>query len=214
MMNLFLMPLDKEVQVRLLAELEFSSKRARMSRLIQETDGTLLLLTKGSDSKVYERLQAGDEEAKAKVNEDLTFYSKQGYRTLALAVRRFAPGELDQWMVAYHEASTALENREQQLNDVYEQIEKNFELLGCTYLRATALAALTDERLPFRHSHRGSARRAGPRDDRVAVASRHSSVGTDGRQVGDRYQCVTFGSSRPLTCCRYRILVAVAEARH
>lgn len=127
--------------MRLLAELEFSSRRARMSVLVQEADGTVLLLTKGADSKIYERLAAGDDDMKAKVNEDLTFYSKQGYRTLALGVRTFAAGEVEEWLRTYKEASTALENREQQLSDAYDQIETSFSLLGCTAVFLFILSA-------------------------------------------------------------------------
>ena len=143
--------LDTEVRVRLLADLEFTSARARMSVLVQEENGTILLLTKGADSEIYKRLRAGDDDIKTTLSEDLKFFSKQGFRTLVLGVRTFAAGELDEWLKNYREvrlisssillyllkpfaqASTSLEDRDQQLAAVYEQIETNFDLGGCAF---------------------------------------------------------------------------------
>lgn len=74
-----------------------------MSVLLQEADGTTVLFTKGADSEIFKRLRAGDDDVKATVSDDLKYYSKLGYRTLALGVRTFAPGEIDAWLKSYKE---------------------------------------------------------------------------------------------------------------
>lgn len=71
--------------------------------LVQEADGTIVLLTKGADSEIFKRLKAGDDAAKATITDDLTYFSKQGYRTLALGVRTFAEAEVKEWLEQYRE---------------------------------------------------------------------------------------------------------------
>ena len=55
-----------------------------------------------------------------------------GLRTLVLAVRDLTEQEFTDWKAAHHLAAIAMENREDELDRVYNQIERDLVLLGAT----------------------------------------------------------------------------------
>ncbi|KAL6472709.1 hypothetical protein MHYP_G00188970 [Metynnis hypsauchen] len=59
-------------------------------------------------------------------------YAGEGLRTLALAYKNLDEAEFQQWRERHHEASTALEDREEKLDAIYEEIEKDLVLIGAT----------------------------------------------------------------------------------
>jgi phospholipid-translocating ATPase len=79
----------------LLNILEFTSARKRMSVVVRKLDGEderLLLLTKGADNVIFERLKAGWEELRNSTGKDLDAFANDGLRTLTLAYK-IIPGE-------------------------------------------------------------------------------------------------------------------------
>nr|CAD1838278.1 unnamed protein product [Ananas comosus var. bracteatus] len=106
-----------ERSYRLLNILEFSSARKRMSVIVRDEEGRLLLLSKGADSVMFERLAkdgTGYEEATRKHIND---YADAGLRTLVLAYR-----ELDEEEDLVLLGATAVEDKLQ--NGVPECIDK------------------------------------------------------------------------------------------
>ena len=91
-------PFDGEERYELLHVLEFSSARKRMSVVVrkmeggEEEKGGLMLLTKGADNVIFERLKAGNDELKETTEDHLADFASEGLRTLTLAWRRI-PGE-------------------------------------------------------------------------------------------------------------------------
>lgn len=55
-----------------------------------------------------------------------------GLRTLVLGIRDLTNQEFDNWKMAHHDAAISMDNREEKLDQVYNEIEKNLELLGAT----------------------------------------------------------------------------------
>ena len=49
-----------------------------------------------------------------------------------MGIKDLTEGEFSEWKRAHHEAAIALEDRESKLDDVYNEIEKDLELLGAT----------------------------------------------------------------------------------
>lgn len=128
-------PFSNDVEeYELLNVLEFNSTRKRMSVIVRKHDesGRLFLLTKGADNVIFERLAKGNEEIKAKTDSDLQFFASEGLRTLCLGYRIIGEEEYQSWCEAYHEASVALEQREERIEQVSELIEKELTLLGST----------------------------------------------------------------------------------
>lgn len=59
------------------------------------------------------------------VHPDLQEFAGEGLRTLALAYKDLDEEYFDQWKRRHHEASTSLDDREGQLDLLYEEIEKD-----------------------------------------------------------------------------------------
>lgn len=79
----------------LLDILEFTSARKRMSVVLRKLDAgndDLLMLTKGADNVIFERLRSGEEDLKADTESHLSEFANSGLRTLTLAFRTI-PGE-------------------------------------------------------------------------------------------------------------------------
>lgn len=67
----------------------------------------------------------------------IDFFSSQkfaldGLRTLVLGTRDLTEQEFADWKTAHHNAALALDNREEKLDFVYNQIERDLDLLGAT----------------------------------------------------------------------------------
>lgn len=56
---------------------------------------------------------------------DLQEFAGEGLRTLALAYKDLEEEYFNEWKQRHHEASTALDERESKLDELYEEIEKD-----------------------------------------------------------------------------------------
>ncbi|KAJ3576886.1 hypothetical protein NP233_g123 [Leucocoprinus birnbaumii] len=123
----------------LLNILEFTSARKRMSvilRKIDTDDERIFLLTKGADNVIFERLRkGGGEEAvnlKKATEKYLDEFAAEGLRTLTLAYKVIGEEEYEAWSEKYHEASIALDDREEKIEQASTEIEQDLRLLGAT----------------------------------------------------------------------------------
>lgn len=126
-------PGTEDVTYTILNTLEFTSARKRMSVIVKsKNDGRILLFTKGADNVIYERLSQDGNEFKDATQEHMDAWAKCGLRTLCLARRVINPSEYASWNEKFIEASQALQNREEKLEEVANLIEKDLTLLGST----------------------------------------------------------------------------------
>lgn len=116
---------------KILAILDFNNVRKRMS-VITEKDGQIRLYCKGADTMIFQRLSPECEELKATTIEHLDEFAGEGLRTLCLAYKDIDKPTFDSWMERYEEAASALENRDELLDEVYEEIEQNMILIGAS----------------------------------------------------------------------------------
>uniref|UniRef100_A0AAY5ES70 Phospholipid-transporting ATPase n=1 Tax=Electrophorus electricus TaxID=8005 RepID=A0AAY5ES70_ELEEL len=107
----------------LLAILDFNNVRKRMSVIVRSPEGKLALYCKGADTIIYKRLHDRAEES---------IFAGEGLRTLVLAYKDLDEEYFSEWKQRHHQASTALEGREDKLNQLYEEIEKDLLLIGAT----------------------------------------------------------------------------------
>ncbi|EDO14724.1 hypothetical protein Kpol_1075p2, partial [Vanderwaltozyma polyspora DSM 70294] len=131
---------QKEFQI--LNVLEFNSSRKRMSCIIKvpssSPDGepTALLICKGADSVIYSRLKrtdnANDDTLLEKTALHLEQYATEGLRTLCLAQKEIPWAEYQAWNAKYDRAAGALTNREEQMEEVADAIERDLIILGGT----------------------------------------------------------------------------------
>lgn len=112
---------------------EFNSTRKRMSAIFRCPDGVIRLFCKGADTVILERLCEDEPQPFTEATiRHLEDFASGGLRTLCIASRILLEDEYQLWSQKYYEASTALENRSDKLDQVAELIEKDMFLLGAT----------------------------------------------------------------------------------
>ncbi|KAK3604439.1 hypothetical protein CHS0354_013839 [Potamilus streckersoni] len=116
----------------LLCILDFDNVRKRMSVIVRDPKGKIQLLCKGADTVINERLHPSSADLRELTNHHLNEFAQEGLRTLNLAFKDIAEKEWEAWQIKHHEASISLENRDEKLSAVYEEIEKNLNLIGAT----------------------------------------------------------------------------------
>lgn len=115
--------------------LEFNSTRKRMSTIVREPDGRILMICKGADSVIYQRLIANHSpEMKEVTQRDLENFANAGLRTLCIAYRYLEEREYLEWAKKHDEAAASLTDRDEAIDAACEQIEFDLTLLGATAL--------------------------------------------------------------------------------
>ncbi|XP_055894681.1 probable phospholipid-transporting ATPase IA isoform X6 [Biomphalaria glabrata] len=123
--------LGQPAKYLILNVLEFTSKRKRMSVIVRTPDNRILLLCKGADNVIYERL-GSDKTYTEETLSHLEQFASVGLRTLCLAKTEISEEFYKEWSNTFYKASTAIQDREQKLEEVAELIEKDLQLLGAT----------------------------------------------------------------------------------
>ncbi|XP_029544432.1 phospholipid-transporting ATPase IA-like [Oncorhynchus nerka] len=123
--------LGTEQRFELLNVLEFTSDRKRMSVIMRTPSGRIRLYCKGADSVIYERLADSSKYKDITLNH-LEQFATEGLRTLCYAVTNISEESYEQWAELYQRAATSLTNRALKMEESYELIERNLQLLGAT----------------------------------------------------------------------------------
>uniref|UniRef100_A0A3P9IXP8 Phospholipid-transporting ATPase n=1 Tax=Oryzias latipes TaxID=8090 RepID=A0A3P9IXP8_ORYLA len=130
--SISIVEMGNQLSYELLAILDFNNVRKRMSVIVRSPEGKLSLYCKGADTLIYEKLHPSCSKLMDLTTEHLNEFAGEGLRTLALAYKDLDEEYFDQWKRRHHEASTSLDDREGQLDLLYEEIEKDLLLLGAT----------------------------------------------------------------------------------
>ncbi|KAG0346670.1 hypothetical protein BG004_001114 [Podila humilis] len=119
---------------KILNILEFNSNRKRMSIILRPPEGGIVLVCKGADSVIYERLDKNEEQSKLREDTlvDLERFANEGLRTLCLAYRKISEEEYAEWLLEYDEATNTIHNRDENIENACEGIEHSLILLGGT----------------------------------------------------------------------------------
>uniref|UniRef100_A0A4W3IPW1 Phospholipid-transporting ATPase n=1 Tax=Callorhinchus milii TaxID=7868 RepID=A0A4W3IPW1_CALMI len=91
----------------------------------------LRLYCKGADNVIYERLSEKSKYKEMTLNH-LEMFATEGLRTLCFAVADISEREYKNWSAIYQTAATSIQHRILKLEECYELIEKNLQLLGAT----------------------------------------------------------------------------------
>ncbi|KAJ2160388.1 phospholipid transporting ATPase [Coemansia sp. RSA 552] len=122
----------QDVSFQLLATLEFTSARKRMSAIVRSEDGRIMLLTKGADSVIMERIRDNQERLRQATLEDLELFASHGLRTLCLGYRTLEEDEYIAWRRDYDRAMSSLDDRDAEVEEVCDRIERGLQLIGGT----------------------------------------------------------------------------------
>ncbi|KAJ1548614.1 hypothetical protein HK405_001855 [Cladochytrium tenue] len=130
---------SQDIAYQLMETIEFTSDRKRMSVIYRYPNGRIILLCKGADNVVLERLSNPNPRPNdpgyatfQSTLKDMDDYATQGLRTLLYAYRVLDPEEYRVWSARYAEASAVVQNRAAQIAAVAEEIERGMMLLGVT----------------------------------------------------------------------------------
>ncbi|XP_074523704.1 phospholipid-transporting ATPase IC isoform X2 [Halichoeres trimaculatus] len=119
-------------QYQLLALLDFTSKRRRMSVLVREPEGGLKLYCKGADIVILERLRK-DCPYQERCERALELFAQACLRTLCVAVRSVPEALWEQWSKTLAESATMTTcDCDALLEKLYDQMERELQLLGVT----------------------------------------------------------------------------------
>jgi phospholipid-translocating ATPase len=125
--------LGEEHEYTVLNTLEFNSTRKRMSAIIRMPDGKIVLFCKGADSVIYSRLKRGEQaELRKSTAEHLEMFAREGLRTLCIAQRELDETMYKEWALRHDSAAAAVQDREDKLDEVADEIERELTLLGGT----------------------------------------------------------------------------------
>ncbi|KAG2610913.1 hypothetical protein PVAP13_4KG225900 [Panicum virgatum] len=117
----------------LLNILEFSSSRKRMSVIVKEPEGRILLLSKGADSVMFRRLAPNGRKIEEATRRHINEYSDSGLRTLVLAYRVLDDKEYKEFNEKLNAAKTSVSaDRDEKIEQAADSIETDLILLGAT----------------------------------------------------------------------------------
>ncbi|RCV21539.1 hypothetical protein SETIT_4G147300v2 [Setaria italica] len=117
----------------LLNILEFSSSRKRMSVIVKEPEGRILLFSKGADSVMFKRLAPDGRKFEEDTRRHINEYSDSGLRTLVLAYRVLDEKEYKEFNEKLNDAKTSVSaDRDEKIEQAADSIEQDLILLGAT----------------------------------------------------------------------------------
>ncbi|KAL0441390.1 UNVERIFIED_CONTAM: putative phospholipid-transporting ATPase 4 [Sesamum radiatum] len=124
-------PVEREYKI--LTLLDFTSKRKRMSVIIRDENDQILLLCKGADSIIFDRLSSDGRMYLEATTKHLNDYGEAGLRTLALAYKKLDEAEYSAWNDEFMKAKTSFgADREANLERVSDMMERELILVGAT----------------------------------------------------------------------------------
>lgn len=117
----------------LLNVLEFSSSRRRMSVIVKEPEGRILLFSKGADSVMFTRLAPDGRKFEEETKRHINDYSDSGLRTLVLAYRVLDEKEYENFAEKFRTVKiSGSADRDEQIGEAADSIERDLILLGAT----------------------------------------------------------------------------------
>lgn len=135
---------QKEDVYEILAVIPFNSSRKRMSiilrlpedsPLLKNRNSNILLLSKGADNVIYERLSKSNNQSDliGKTSSHLRDFANEGLRTLCVAEKELDSDEFNTWLEKYTAASNSIEeSRDDDMERIADEIEQGLTLLGGT----------------------------------------------------------------------------------
>ncbi|KAK9717044.1 hypothetical protein K7432_006454 [Basidiobolus ranarum] len=146
--------LGEEATFQLLHVLEFNSTRKRMSVIVRRPKpwNDIVLFCKGADNVIYERLASDQEEIIQATADHIDGYSNEGLRTLCLGYRVLSEEQHTQWEQRYRQASTALGDRDEEMEECCSEIEQELILIGATAIEDKLQESVPDCILSLRQA--------------------------------------------------------------
>jgi phospholipid-translocating ATPase len=115
--------------------LEFNSTRKRMSVIVRNPRGQIVLYCKGADSVIYERLaEDHDPLLRDQTSKDMEVFANSGLRTLCIAYKLISDQEYLEWSRVHDTATLSIKDRDEEIEKANALIEHSLYVLGATAL--------------------------------------------------------------------------------
>ncbi|CAH1113541.1 unnamed protein product [Psylliodes chrysocephalus] len=126
--------LGKKEKYEILAVLEFTSARKRMSVIVRDPNGKIKLYCKGADSVIFDRLDHSPnaQEYKSLLLAHLEAFASDGLRTLCCAYVDLKESEYQVWKEQFMRACISIQHREEKVEEAANLIERKLKLIGAT----------------------------------------------------------------------------------
>ncbi|XP_075214659.1 phospholipid-transporting ATPase VA [Lycorma delicatula] len=117
--------------------LPFDASRKCMSVILKHPQsGKIIMYSKGADSSMLSKLSPitdlPSQQLLFKTQQHLNSYARLGLRVLVMASRGLTEEQYSEWLKKLQEAETSNDIREKKLTEVYNDIERDFTLIGAT----------------------------------------------------------------------------------
>jgi phospholipid-transporting ATPase len=124
----------KSVPIQILDVIDFNSDRKRMTVIVRDENGQIIMYTKGADNIMVPRLKndVANEITLKAMQSHLTSFSEQGLRTLVLAYKNLSEAEYTEFKKKFDSAAKSLADREGRLDRAADSFERDFALIGCS----------------------------------------------------------------------------------
>lgn len=117
----------------ILEVLQFSSARKRMSVVVRDEEGRIMLFCKGADNKIIQRADIDQQSGDFKVMmANLDRFACEGLRTLLVAKRPMSNEEYSRFKADLDAAKKNFTNKDEKVQMVQESIETNLTIVGAT----------------------------------------------------------------------------------
>lgn len=117
----------------ILQVMEFTSDRRRMSVMLRQPDGKIVVYSKGADSIMMARLSdsvpAG---IRNRTQAHIDEFSLEGLRTLICGKKMLTDKEYDTFAQKYNQALSMIDGRDEKVEELSDAMERDFDLVGCT----------------------------------------------------------------------------------
>lgn len=127
--------LNIDENFKTLCEFPFSSDRKRMSLVLRDGD-KLFLYSKGADSVMLPRIKFNiddNHDLQTETENHLQKFAKEGLRVLIIGYKEITEHEFEKFTDKHDKLRTSkAKNREDELLKLYDDMEKQLNLIGCT----------------------------------------------------------------------------------
>ena len=125
---------NKDCYYTLLNTLEYSSERKRMSVIIKNEEGKIILYSKGADSTIDKLLSNNSKitDEYASTMKNLDIFAKKGLRTLMIAYKELQEDEYSKWNKKLEDINKSINHTDEDIYKLYDEMEKDLKVLGAT----------------------------------------------------------------------------------
>ncbi|KAL8113317.1 putative phospholipid-transporting ATPase 4 [Apium graveolens] len=124
-------PVEREFKI--LNIMEFTSKRKRMTIIVRDEKGEIVLFCKGADTIIFDRLSEKGRTFEEATTKHLSDYGEGGLRTLVFAYKKLEEDEYSSWNDEFQKAKNSVSsNRDDMLEEISDKMERGLFLVGAT----------------------------------------------------------------------------------